>query len=107
MQNTISRQIKHTENIRWQQVLITRLRLEACGLNQHLFKIGCLPDGLCVNCNVPETVEHYLIDCPHSNVAVALKIECTKLKIPFKLQACLTVHALTKIILKNNIRFRL
>ena len=107
LENTVSKNIKHTESRRWQQTLITRLRLEACGLNQHLFKIGCHADGLCTKCNVSETVEHYLITCPHSNVALALKLECAKLKIPCQLQTCLSVHALTKIIFQNNIRLRL
>jgi hypothetical protein len=107
LQNTVDKNIKHTENSRSQQVLITRLWLGACGLNQHLFKIGCHADGLCVSCNIPETIEHYLIDCPHSNVAIALKRECLKLKIPLKLQTCLSVHALTKIIFQTNTRLRL
>jgi exonuclease III/ribonuclease HI len=40
------------------------LRLERCRLNASLHKIGKHDTGLCDACRVPETVEHYLLECP-------------------------------------------
>ena len=71
------------------------------------FKIGCHTDGLCDKCKVPETVEHYVTDCPHSNVAIALKLKCIDIKMPCQLKYCLREHALTKIIIENNNRLGL
>lgn len=105
--NKVSSEIKYIEPHRVCQVLITRLRLEACCLNYNLYKINCHSDGLCVHCKVPEDVKHFLINCPHSNVAKALKQKCLELKIPFDLQHCLSVPALTRTICMVNTRTRL
>lgn len=45
------------------EVLIHQLRLGQCKLNYYLFCIKQHEDGLCNNCSVPETIEHYLINC--------------------------------------------
>jgi ribonuclease HI len=105
--NTVSKVLKHNENTRPHQTLITRLRLGACGLNHHLCKIGCHDNGFCTNCNVPETVQHFLIDCPYSAVATALKTKSAELNILCHLQNCLTVPALTRIIYLNNTRSKI
>lgn len=103
MENKVSREIKHNENNRKHQVLITRLRLGACGLNGHLFKIGCHVDGSCDTCkNKTETIQHYLMECPQSNVPKALKIKCAELKLPFEIKNCLSNKILTKTIAQNN-----
>jgi len=98
---SVSKLIKHSENTRQHQVLITRLRLGACGLNHHLCRIGCHDNGCCTSCNVPETVEHFLLDCPHSAVAAALKLKCAELNAVCQLQNCLSVPALTKLTYLN------
>ena len=102
--NKVSNDIKYVEPKRASQVLITRLRLGACCLNHNLYKINCHEDGLCVQCKIPENVEHFLINCPHSNVAIALKSKCLDLKLPFDLQHCLSVPALTRTICAVNTR---
>jgi len=104
---SVSNSIKHSENTRQHQVLITRLRLGACGLNHHLCRIGCHDNGYCINCNVAETVEHFLLDCPHSAVAAALKLKCAELNVVCQLQNCLSVPALTKSIYLNNTRSKI
>jgi len=42
---------------------IFRLRAGYCRLHSHLYKISLHPDGLCDTCGIPETVEHFLIQC--------------------------------------------
>ena len=47
--------------------IITKLRTEFINLNHYLFTMGIInrENGYkCKHCNVPETVDHYLIDCP-------------------------------------------
>lgn len=43
--------------------LIARLRIGHCGLNAHLYRFGQHLTPLCT-CGVPETVAHFLVDCP-------------------------------------------
>jgi hypothetical protein len=64
----VSRGIKFVCANRQKEVVITRLRLGKCSLNHYLHKIKRHADGLCANCQVPETIEHFLLDCPHSNL---------------------------------------
>jgi len=106
-QRTVSKALKHNENSRQHQVLITRLRLGACGLNHHLHRIGCHDNGFCTKCNLPETVEHFLLDCPQSEIAAALKSKCLELNVACDLQNCLSVSALTRVICLNNTRSRI
>jgi len=64
----VSRDIKFMCQNRHKEVLITRLRLGMCGLHSYLHKIGKHQTGLCDTCQVPETVEHYLLQCPYANI---------------------------------------
>ena len=43
--------------------LIFRLHTSLCSLHYHLHRIGLHPKGLCEECNLRETVEHFLIHC--------------------------------------------
>jgi ribonuclease HI len=104
---SVSKAIKHNESTRRHQVLITRLRLGACGLNNHLCSIGCHGNGCCTDCGMSETVQHFLIECPHSAIVAALRTKCSELGVPFNLQNCLTVPALTSIVYLNNTRSKI
>lgn len=55
--------IKYESKPRKKEVLITRLRFQKCRLNAHLHSINCHKDGLCDTCKIPETVEHFLLEC--------------------------------------------
>ena len=44
--------------------IILRLCTGHCKLNHHLSHIGLHPDGLCGQCEIPETVEHMIEVCP-------------------------------------------
>uniref|UniRef100_A0A3B1IE94 Reverse transcriptase domain-containing protein n=1 Tax=Astyanax mexicanus TaxID=7994 RepID=A0A3B1IE94_ASTMX len=48
---------------RQEELVLTRVRIGHCGLNQSLFRIGKHPDGNCLYCSQPETIEHVLIQC--------------------------------------------
>jgi len=45
-------------------VSLFRLRTGHCKLHLHLFRLGLHQDGLCDVCHTPETVTHFLLDCP-------------------------------------------
>ena len=64
----VSRSVKFVDKNRRKERLITRLRLGKCLLNHYLHQIHLHPTGLCDHCNTPETIEHYLLNCQHSNV---------------------------------------
>lgn len=64
----VSRSVKFVDKNRRKERLITRLRLGKCLLNHYLHQIHCHPTGLCDHCNTPETIEHYLLNCQHSNI---------------------------------------
>ncbi len=42
---------------------MSRLRIGHTALNHSLYKMGKHESGLCVKCDLPETVEHILIEC--------------------------------------------
>ena len=46
--------------------------LGRCLVNHQLHKMGKHPTGLCDQCNVPETVTHFLLECK-SNLAQAIQ----------------------------------
>ena len=52
-----------TTDLRSQDVVMTRLLLGRCRLNDQLYKLGLHSSGLCDRCAVPETVEHFLLGC--------------------------------------------
>ena len=43
--------------------IIHRLRVGSCMLNETLFKLNKHNNGKCSHCDVPETVQHFLLDC--------------------------------------------
>ena len=46
------------------EIILNRLRSGNIGLNANLKKIGLHETGYCSMCIVPETVDHFLIECP-------------------------------------------
>ena len=57
---------------RYSSILHTRLRLNCCALNYHLFKINCVTSPACdcgFNC---ESVIHYFLYCPRYTLRTSL-----------------------------------
>ena len=46
-----------------------------------MHEIKAHPDGLCASCQVPQSIEHILLDCTASQIPVKLKDRCTSLQI--------------------------
>jgi len=47
--------------------ILFRLYTGHCQLNHHLSRIGLHPDGLCAQCEIPETVDHIMEVCLNFN----------------------------------------
>jgi len=78
----VTSKVKFTAASRGQETLITRLRLGKCWLNAYLHEIGAHPDGLCSRCKTaPETIHHFLLDCPTSPTSAHLRAACTARKL--------------------------
>lgn len=46
------------------ETTLARMRLGHCGLASHLYRFGLRWSPLC-QCGIPETVTHYLMQCPN------------------------------------------
>ena len=54
---------------RKKEILISKLRIGKCALNQHLFLLKHHPDGKCQVCpQEDENVQHFLMECPAQSV---------------------------------------
>jgi len=60
---TVSKNIKLKNANQQKEVLITHLGLEKCRLNKDVYDIKKHDDGQCMNCMVPETIKHVLLEC--------------------------------------------
>ena len=64
--------------------LFFRLCTGHCKLNHHLSRLGLHPDGLCGQCEIPETVEHMIEVCPiYFTARTRLKLALNQLRISF------------------------
>ena len=62
--------------------VIHRLRLGKCSLNFYLNIIGKHATGYCSRYHVPETIEHFILQCPENlELAIKLKEQCMTEKI--------------------------
>ena len=64
----VSTEIKFINKNRRKEIAITRLRLGKCLLNSYLHQINKHETGLCETCKVPETVQHFLLECQTSKI---------------------------------------
>ena len=100
----MSHKSKYSSNSRYKEVTISRLRLGRCRLNYYLNLMSCHVTGLCDTCKVPETIEHYLLNCPQSNLYVLLQDKCDRLGVRMDLESILNNEQLCDIIHVNNTR---
>jgi len=102
IQPTVSRNIKYSNTHRATEVLITRIRLGRCRLNYWLHQIRGHTDGLCEHCLIPETIQHYLINCTKPN-SVSEKIDrhCQDNNLPKTLRTIANNQQLLKLMAKT------
>ena len=74
-----------------------RLRTGHCRLNSHLHSLGLHPNGNCEQCQVPETVAHFLFACTtYHSERIKLKRTMESLNIDFTLLSVLSDDKATK-----------
>ena len=61
--DAIKTQERATVSRKYSRILF-RITTGHCGLNYHLHRIGKHENGLCEQCRVDETVEHFILKCP-------------------------------------------
>jgi hypothetical protein len=70
------------------ETMAFRLRSGKCALNANLFAMRCHDTGLCDACRVPETVQHFLLECS-SELVTGVKRLCDRLELPHTLESVL------------------
>jgi ribonuclease HI len=84
---------------RRKQTLINRLRLQQCGLNFYLNKIGVKTSPLCDQCHADETVNHFLLECPkHLDLTSNLTYLSIKLHLQLNVATILTNNEMINVV---------
>ena len=83
---------------------LTRMRLGHCRLNKQLYNIGGHRSGLCEECGVDETLEHYLLKCTSSNIKQIVQAVCKKENVPLVLCSILKSTKVLDVIYKQVLR---
>ena len=83
------------------ETMLSHLRMGQTRLNSGLYKIGRHVSGLCDNCQVPETTEHFLLYCNSTeSLQSQLRKIFEKLEVEMNLTSILTVHEAQDIIVR-------
>ena len=86
--------VKYKERNRKKEVMITRLRLGKCKLNDYLHKLGLHANGLCDVCQQPERIQHFLMQCKISDIGPCLEQRCKSLGSKYTLQTILSTEVI-------------
>ena len=97
----VERKISYASKNRLKEIRITRLRLGKTLLNEHLHKLNIHPDGLCQKCQVPETIEHYLLKCKESRLFEPIKMKSEEMKLKMELPILLRIDEILNLIYVN------
>ena len=82
MEPNVWLQIKFEDKNRKKEVTIGRLRLGKCYTNQYLAMMGIVDSDQCRECcNAVETVEHFLLQCPQSDLCKDVLLVCKQLQL--------------------------
>ena len=90
IEEKVSYQVKYKGKSKKKDITMTRLRLGRCKLNYYMYKMGLHDNGHCDTCIQPETIEHYLTSCKHSNIGYKLKHRCDSLGLEFPMKTLLS-----------------
>jgi len=79
----VSQRIKYTQQNRSKETTITRIRFGKCCTNEFLARLKVVDSDKCVECvTAVETVEHFLLQCPHSDLCKKISSTCSSLWVP-------------------------
>jgi ribonuclease HI len=104
-----SRNIKLTCRNRKREVIMTRLRFGKSQLNYYMHIMRMHKDGTCDECKIPETIEHFLLNCTKNKLLTdELREICRGKNIQMTLGAILTdnvtLNTITDYIIKSKRR---
>lgn len=92
----VSTRIKYTDTPRRQEVQMSRLRLGRVLLNQWLHIMNLHPDGKCEECDVPDTIDHLLLECSRKNISRTIRNKCQELGVESTTRNILQIPVLQK-----------
>jgi len=73
--------INYKSNHRKNEKTITRLRFGKCLLTDYLAKMKITDSDKCTSCETAaESVEHFLLSCPHSDLCKKVLLTCDQQK---------------------------
>jgi len=101
LQPTVRTKQSFSLSIRSAQVLLRRFRLGKCRLNYYLHQMSLHQTGNCDFCGLPETIEHYLIECTRNNISQTVKKVCVEHKLQFDLRTILCSATVIKAIYRS------
>ena len=79
LQPTVGYRLEHHHKPRKKDVILTRLRMNHTRLAAGLYKINIGESANCAIRRVPETVKHWILDCPNQRyLQHCLSAECTR-----------------------------
>jgi len=98
----VSSQIKYSHPSRAKEVTMSRLRYGKCRLNDYLHNMKAIDSEKCSECSVAtETVEHFILDCPNSELCKMVRATCKSLSIEPKIETALSHESLVDKIYRN------
>ena len=101
----VSRKLRHTQMNRRSENIATRLRFGKCDLKFYLNIIGKHATGNCSRCNVPETIEHFILQCSDNlDLVSELNEQCTKEGIEMEISTVLKHDRILETIVNYIIR---
>src|ERR1700759_5790625 len=106
MQPIDNNKVKYANSNRRKDVSLTRLRLGVCKLKHYLKIQGNHPTGLCDTCGVPDTIEHFFMNCRGNNIHSILFNICIRYNVTFNLQTILN-NGLTLQAIYDNLNIEL
>ena len=99
---TVSWQIRYEHKNRNKEVTISRLRLGKCCVNEYLAMMKVVESDKCPECSTAvETVEHFLLQCPKSDLCKDVLTACAQLKITPNIENILTNVKIIDVIFRN------
>ena len=103
----VSRKIKFGGSNRRREVIMTRLRLGKAGLNHYLQQINKHESGLCNSCHMPETIEHFILECSGNEEMVReIRRKCNEAGIELNLTNILSHKSLLEIVVDHIINIK-
>jgi len=94
--------IKYHDNNRKNEKTITRLHFGKCLLNDYLAKMKITDSDKCTSCETAvESVEHFLLSCPHSELCKKVLSTCDQQKISPTIENILSYKSVIRVITHN------